>query len=240
MPAGEGSRRGARVSRYKAVVFDLDGTLIDAPIDFRAMHRAVIQASIACGIAPGRAPSDGPLPEMMARAHGLLADRGYTDGMREEFDQEVGRRFDQIEMDALPRSKPMPGASEALSTLQNGGFRLGILTRSCGTYAREALKRTEMERFFAVTRTRDYPGPQKPDPRSLIWVLEQLGTRPQEAVYVGDRGLDRACALAARVDFLGMVWPGEGEAERMRGLQDNGRSIIVHSFRELLDRISTR
>ena len=183
----------------KAIVFDLDGTLIDSAPDLQAaINRMLAQL--------GRSPlsvdavtgmiGDG-VPKLIERA--LTATGGIPDdGTADALAGWVARFGDDYEGCGFPLTRPFAGVIEVLAELHAAGFPLAICTNKPQVATVEILKRLGLARFFnAVLGGDALNGVRKPDPRPLLAAIEALGVAPGEAVMVGDHLNDLACARGA-------------------------------------------
>jgi HAD superfamily hydrolase (TIGR01549 family) len=187
------------------VAFDLDGTLILSHHDFGRMRAEVIRIAEQHGVPPGGLSVRDPIHRIVENAREALRTSGAPDSTIYRFEAEYEKRIDTIELEALPRTVARPGASELLRTLTARGFRLGILTRSSETFARQALRRTGLEPSFPYLRSRSAPGPAKPSPEALLLLLREMEVPLERALFVGDHLIDAECATRARVRFYGVM-----------------------------------
>ena len=187
------------------IVFDLDGTLVLSHHDFQRMRREVIQLAERSGVAAGRLSVDDPIHKIVEATRDELRNNGAPDGVFYRFEAEYHRRVDAIELEALPRTTARPGSSELLQTLSSRGFRLGLLTRSSEEFARRALVQTSLDPYFRYLRTRSTPGPAKPSPEALLFLLREMEVPLDRALYIGDHLLDAECATRARVRFYAVL-----------------------------------
>lgn len=187
------------------VIFDLDGTLVLSRHDFRRMRSEVIRLAEEHGVPPGRLSVEDPIHRIVESAREEMRTRGTPDGSVYRFEAEYQKRIDAIEIEALPRTVPRPGAAELLQALGARGFRLGLLTRSSETFARHALLRTKLEPYFAYLRSRSAPGPAKPEPEALLLLLREMQVPLDRALFVGDHLIDAECATRARVRFYAVL-----------------------------------
>ena len=211
----------------EAVVFDLDGTLVDSAADI-AFSLNVFLAEI------GRSPLSleavtGMIGEgartLIARA---LAATGALPSADEV--QALTRRFlDLYEAAAADRTTAYPGVASALQDLQASGLRLGLCTNKPERATRLLLAALELDPLFDVVVGGDtLAGVLKPDPRPLLHALDALGATAERAVMVGDSPIDVASARAAGLRVL--VRRGgysRGPAE------DLGADGIFEAFSEL-------
>lgn len=219
---------------YLAVLFDLDGTLIDSPLDFHAMRKAIVDLAQRSGVPPGEVHTTMNVPQIIDVASARLKQMGQgSDGLALRFQGEANRKLDELEMAALPKVRRIDGVQEVLTDLHRDGYRLGVLTRSCEGFAKGALHQVGVLPLFTKLRTRNDSGPVKPQPDSLLWLLKDMGVGKDRALFVGDGALDLECAKGANVDFAGMVHPGEKSKEHEEELKRKGAFRVFHSFAEL-------
>jgi HAD superfamily hydrolase (TIGR01549 family) len=189
------------------IVFDLDGTLVDSQHDFPRLRKTVVRLAEKYGVPPGRLSVTETVNRLLRDATAILERQNLPEGQVFRFENEVNETIDQIEMEALPRTRATPNAGPVLKALTEQGFRLGLLTRSSDHFARSALLKTELAPYFPYLRSRSSPGPVKPSPEALRLLLDVMGIPPDRAVLVGDQLLDCECAVAARVKFYGVMLP---------------------------------
>lgn len=218
------------------VAFDLDGTLVLSRHDFARIRSEVVRIAQRHGVVPGHLSVQDPVHRIVERAREELRSSGVPDGQLFRFEAEYRKSIDAIEMEALPRTVVRPGAAALLEGLKARGYRLGILTRSSEAFARAALVKTELGRFFEYLHSRSTPGPAKPSPEALLALLHEMGVPLERALYVGDHLLDAECAIAARVRFYAVL-PDPSDransadaAERFRAA---GASAIAQDLKEL-------
>ncbi len=193
------------------VAFDLDGTLILSRHDFRRMRAEVIRIAQEYGVMPGHLSLEQPIHQLIESSRAEIHNSGAPEGTLFKFEAEYRKRLDAIEMEALPRTVPRPGAEPLLKALAARGFRIGLLTRASEEFARAALNRTQLAPYFGYLRSRSAAGPAKPSPESLLTLLHEMQVPRDRAVYVGDHLLDAECAVAARVRFYAVL-PDPSEA----------------------------
>ncbi len=187
------------------VVFDLDGTLVLSHHDFGRMRHEVIRIAEQYGVTPGHLSPDEPIHRIVENARAELVGSGAPEGNIFRFETTYQQRIDAIEAEALPRTVARSGADALLSALTERGFRLGVLTRASEFFARNALARTGLDRYFPYLRSRSSPGPQKPSPEALHLLLREMGIPDERALFVGDHLIDAECATRARIRFYGIL-----------------------------------
>ena len=180
----------------KAVLFDLDGTLVDSAPDIQVAINKLLAEE-------GRRPltleevsamiGDGA-PKLVERAM-HATDEGDAP---EDLPTLTGRFLGFYEGHTTDLTRPYPGVPEALERLQSVGVRMGICTNKPERPTRELLRDLRLAPYFQVVFGGDtVEGVKKPDPRLIHAVLGALGARPEEAVMVGDNANDVGAARAA-------------------------------------------
>jgi pyrophosphatase PpaX len=179
-----------------AVLFDLDGTLIDSiELILRSAEYALAKCGTAC---PTRAEwLEGvgrPLPTMFARFAPSPAD---VDRLILAY-----REFQNANHDELVRA--YPGVPEMLEGLAE--YRLGIVTSKTGVLATRGLEHTGIARHFETIVGMDSCQRHKPHPEPVQIALERLGVGPEQAWFVGDSVHDMESGNAAGVTTVGALW----------------------------------
>ena len=181
-----------------AVIFDLDGTLVDSAPDLQAAANRLMRqndlpeldlATVTCFIGNGMAR----LVERCFAHHG---------GLPADLPSQVARFKVFYEEEHHRRTRFMPGAATALRRLAAGGLALGLCTNKDAAPARALLARLGIAHLFAAVLGGDSGLPKKPDPAPLLDCIERCGATPETAVYVGDSETDARTAAAAALRFL--------------------------------------
>lgn len=209
------------MSRWKSVLFDLDGTLIDTLPD---IGRALAAAVAASGLSPW--------PWQNYR-------RMIGGGIRRELSEIVPEdRLDQVmddytrtyEQGCMNHSLPYPGSAECLSQLSRSGLRLGVITNKRDVNAKRIIQAYFPDIPMEFVWGRDNGRPMKPDPASGYAACEQLQLCHHEILFVGDGPeTDIAFARAAGFDCVGVSWGYRDREEVESAAPDH----IADCFEEL-------
>lgn len=174
-----------------AVLFDLDGTLIETHIDFPAMRqvmrRMTEEAGITSDLVEGR-----DILSIVAIAQDELNRRGQ-DG--KAFRQAAFAALEQIEIEGCSQPNLLHGTVECLAKLRKRDVAVGVVTRNCRRVATSLLEQFNLP--YTVLLTRDDVYRAKPDPEHLHRALTELGVVPEQAMMVGDHWMDMQAGKAA-------------------------------------------
>ncbi|WP_372574660.1 phosphoglycolate phosphatase [Ruegeria jejuensis] len=178
-----------------AIVFDLDGTLIDSVPDLAAAVNDMLAAQ-------GAAELDLPtitgfvgsgLPKLVERVINHC-------GMDMRQHGEITRiTLDNYMRAPTKRTVLYPGVRDMLERFRTNGHALGICTNKPEDATHQVLNALDLSRFFAVVVGGDTLAQRKPDPSPLLHVFDRLG--PGSRFYVGDSEVDAETAKRAEVPF---------------------------------------
>jgi len=212
----------------KAVVFDLDGTLMDSKIDYEKMGNRIRELLVSRGL-PEPLEDRRKVYQVISGGAATLREYGLPEASLEATMAEMETIMNDIELEALDAMELKPYAREAVAELHGEGLGLGVATRSHREYTLRGLKRYDMLRFFHQVVSRDDVPYPKPDPRHLLYTIKLLGVDPEDTLFIGDTTTDLQTADAAGVEFIG-YWRDEAWAQR---LMEGGCSRIVKDLREI-------
>jgi pyrophosphatase PpaX len=204
---------------FKAVVFDLDGTLVDSvelnTVSFERAIRQVLGREASREEAVQYAGT--PLKEQMVRISPEHADELVA----------VYREFNHRDHDRM--LKLYDGILDLLNRLAKAGCRLGLVTSKARPTTQMAFDLTGIEPYFDATVCCDEASGNKPSAAPILFCLEQLGVSLAEASYVGDSPADIQAAHAARVVGIAVTW-GVFDTEALTAEKPE---ILVHTMSQL-------
>lgn len=183
----------------KAVIFDLDGTLINSLPDIsRSMNKALRQHG---------------LPEHEERAYRLFTGDGVVTltrraiGERQDLLQSVQEAYARdYAVNSRVHSAPYPGVAGLLKDVAAAGLKVCVLSNKDDPDTQEVVRYYFPDQPFAVIRGRVEGVPVKPDPTAARGILAELGIQPEECWYVGDTKTDMMTARNAQLDSIAVLW----------------------------------
>ena len=216
----------------KAVIFDLDGTLIDSELfylnlllEFLKGKGMVLSFEEACKTVGAH---NSPIWENVARAHG-----GSISGkaLRQEYKDEFERKFRDRELDysQMQFADVLP----VLEKLRADGVRMAIASSSSDKIIRRVVEQQNWERFFPVLVSGDNFRKSKPDPEIYRYTMKQLGTAPEETLVVEDSTYGIEAGKAAGV----MV---AARRDLRFGFHQEKADCLFDDMREILPKISDK
>ncbi len=183
----------------RVVVFDLDGTLIDSAPDIHAAaNRLMAELSLPTfDLRTITSYVGNGIPKLVERCLAATGDAGRAI----ELDHAIARFKSFYAEEPALRTRPYPGAVEALAALTDAGCRLGIVTNKSEDLSRAALADLGLAHHFEVVIGGDTLATKKPDPEGLVLAVDRLGGVPADALYVGDSEVDAETAARAGLRF---------------------------------------
>ncbi len=215
----------------KAVLLDLDGTLLDTAPDLAAAVNAMLDGQ---GL--------DPLPEHVVRdfiGQGIprLVEKSLVAAglplvceRLEPSMQGFATHYKRLNGRA---STLYPGVAEALERLRAAKLKLGCVTNKAAAFTKPLLEKTGLAPLLDAVVTSDQVGRRKPHPAPFLHACKLLGVLPAEAVVIGDSANDAEGARAAGCKVL-LVTYGYNEGRDVRSLDADG---VVETLAEAADRI---
>lgn len=203
-PAGSvcGRDRAGGAPRYRTVLLDLDGTLVDS---LRDLADAGNFACRQMGWPTHRLPE---YRRMVGNGQRVLARRIAPEGLRGDADA-VERAYllfcERYAAHRTDHTAPYPGIPQALARMRRAGVRLGVLTNKNEEFARDLVRLMLADAVDLVAGRTDAV-PAKPDPAMGRALMGALGASPASTLMVGDSDVDIACGRSLGVDACGVLW----------------------------------
>lgn len=203
------------MSAIKAVIFDLDNTLVD----FMAMKRQAVDAAIGAMMDAGL---NLTFDQMKTHIDAIYKEQGIE--YQQVFDQLLQELLGKVDMRILSAGiiayrrareaalKPYPHVTATLIELNRKQIKLAIVSDAPAREAWLRLCFVNYHHFFNHVVTYDDSGERKPSPKPFLMALDMLGVQPSEAIMVGDwadrdmvgaRNVGMKTAFAAYGDSFG-------------------------------------
>jgi len=214
-----------------AIIFDLDGTLIDSVPD---IHKATAEMLAEIGrpplsISKIRSFIGNGVPALITKVMREI-DENPEDGARHAVLEQCFMRYYMAAPAVL--STPFENVRMALDALAADGFKLAVCTNKPEGIARQILHDLDMASYFSVVLGGDSLPVRKPDPAPLHAAIAKVGAR--SAIYVGDSEIDSETAQHAQVPFILFT-----EGYRRGSVSEIQHQAVFSDFSQLPSRIQT-
>jgi HAD superfamily hydrolase (TIGR01509 family) len=216
----------------RAVLFDLDGTLVDT-VDTRIA--AWEQALASAGFPTGRdrlAPLIGLDGKRLAREIAALAGEPIDEARSEVIDRASGEIYARL--NAAPR--PLPGVRTLVAELDRRRIVWAIATSSRKEQVMGSVAALDLEAEPTIADA-SHVKHAKPEPDLLLLAAKQVGVEPAACWYVGDSTWDMVSAVAAGMIAIGVT---AGSAVDASVLEGAGGAVVVETLEELAASIARR
>ena len=206
----------------KAVILDLDGTLVNSLPDISAaMNRSLTAAG---------------LPVHPQEAYCYMVGNGVFNLAFKA----VGERTDLLDrvrdaymkdyaLNCRENSYAYPGMTETMLVLARSGLKLCVFSNKDQADTESVIRYYYPDIPFSCVRGRRDGIPLKPDPAGALLIAAELGVSPADCWYVGDTATDMRCGNSAGMETIGVLWG----FRTLKELTDNNASHIAGSVDEL-------
>jgi phosphoglycolate phosphatase len=209
---------------YTAVIFDLDGTLVNTLVDLADTCNEVLDYY--------HFPTHPTIAFKTFVGDGLqmLIKRISPVGTEEKVLQQCCELFTLLYSQNWKRNScPYEGISDMLSALKKHSVMLAVLSNKPHEFTKLFVEKFFSHELFSIVYGQRNGFPKKPDPIVALGIASQFGSRPEDTLFVGDSGLDIQTGKAAGMGTVGVSWGFRGAKE----LTDNNVDAIVHNPLEL-------
>lgn len=213
---------------FKAVIFDLDGTLLNTLEDLAASTNAAL--------------SSLGFPEHQIESYKYFVGAGAKNLVKNALPTDV-QNDDAIVSRCLAAmrkhygmhwadySHPYDGITELLDSLATGNIKMSILSNKPDDFTQLIVEKLLPKWSFEEIRGERSGIPRKPNPTSALEIASAMGLKPQQIVFVGDSGTDMETSKAAQMFAVGVTWGFRNRDELIKF----GASKVIDTPLELLD-----
>lgn len=178
--------------RLRAVLFDMDGTLLDSAPDFIAISQAM-------RVDRGLPAIDDKLirDQVSGGARAMVAANFAMDPEAEGFETLRLEFLERYQSHCAVLTRPFDGINELLDEIEQARLIWGVATNKPVRYAEPIMQQLGLAQRSAVLVCPDHVSRSKPDPEMLLLACSQIGIQPGEALFVGDDERDIEAGRAA-------------------------------------------
>ena len=211
---------------YRALISDLDGTLLDTLQDLADSVNAAL----------GRLGLHGHELEaykyFVGDGRRMMALRALPEDHRDEetLEQLCVYITEEYSFGWTSKTRPYDGIPEMLDTLTSRGIRMAVLSNKPHEYTYPIVTEILSRWSFEVIAGESADFPKKPDTTGVQRILAQMNVKPEECLYIGDSGVDMQTASTAGLFPIGVLW-GFRTAEE---LLENGAKLLVEKPADIL------
>jgi phosphoglycolate phosphatase len=206
---------------FDAVIFDLDGTLLDSLEDIAHAANEVLLHFQQPPFSLDR------FKYLVGDGVVMLFQRAFPE-CRDDVDlrnQCVSMFEERYAKVWNNRSKPYNGITELLKSLSDARIPVAILSNKPDAFTKKCAAYFFPETLFGLVVGHSPLFPRKPDPASALWMAQELGVVANRIAYVGDTNTDMKTAVGAGFYAIGVTWGFRPESE----LLETGAREIVHT-----------
>ena len=206
-----------------AIVWDLDGTLVDSAPDLASALNIVLDMRGFFTL------SLNEVRKMIGNGVPKLVERGFNAvGVRPDpaqLDELVVLFVKQYKACATDKTRPYPGVVEALQEIHGMNMPMGVCTNKPEAFARQILDGLGLSGFFSSVVGGDTTSTRKPDPEPVLACLRGLVSEPASSLMIGDSVHDVHAAQAAGVCIGVVPW-----GYRSAPVEELGADFVLHDL----------
>ncbi|MBE6799042.1 MAG: HAD family hydrolase [Ruminococcaceae bacterium] len=214
--------------KIKAVIFDVDGTLLDT---YRDLANAVNFALIENGLPTH---SSEKYKYFCGNGTEKMIERALPEDKRDDALIAHLKKYylDFYNKHTGEETRVYDGIQELLSTLKQKGIKMGVVSNKIDCMVQQVIPQYFGDCFDFVTGQRDGI-PAKPDPALVFEAMKALGVESSECIFVGDSGVDAMTGSRSGAFMVGVLWGFRDRDE----LVTNGADAVISTPMELLEYI---
>ncbi|MGB7450920.1 MAG: phosphoglycolate phosphatase [Lysobacterales bacterium] len=206
-----------------AIVWDLDGTLVDSAPDLASALNTVLDKRGFFTL------SLDEVRKMIGNGVPKLVERGFNAvGVRPDaaqLDELIAMFVTEYKACATDNTRPYPGVVEALQEIHSMNIPMGVCTNKPEAFTRQILEGLELSGYFSSVIGGDSTSARKPDPEPVLACLRGLVAEPASSLMIGDSVHDVHAARAAGVTIGVVPW-----GYRSAPVEEMGADFVLHDL----------
>jgi phosphoglycolate phosphatase len=218
--------------QLEAIVWDLDGTLVDSAPDLATALNSVLDKRGFAGLSLEviRTMIGNGVPKLVERGFNALGIRLDTD----QLDELVAMFVKEYKACATDQTRPYPLVVETLEQIRSMNIPMGVCTNKPEVLSRQILDGLGLSGYFNSVIGGDSTPTRKPDALPLLTCLAELATAPRNSMMIGDSIVDVKAARAAKVIVAVVPW-----GYRNTAIEDLAADFVIRDLAELPNIIET-
>ncbi len=216
---------------FEAVIFDLDGTLIDTIDDIGdAVNRVLLHKNFPTH-------SNAAFRKFVGDGSRMLIERALPEKYRNDeiIDACHKEYIEDYSINYNVKSKLYHGIPQLLDALSESGLRLAVLSNKPDAITQNCVRTFLSTWNFDVVSGQRDSIPRKPDPQGAFDTARKMSVPPSHFIYLGDTAIDMKTAVSAGMFPVGVLWG----FRPLKELMDSGASAVIDEPMALLDIINT-
>jgi len=215
--------------KFRAALFDLDGTLADTLADLATATNHAL-AQLGCPTHPRDA-----YRQFVGDGARVLCERALPPDRQHLAEQARSIMRDYYAAHWADQTRLYPGIQETVAALAARGYKLAVLSNKPDDFTKQMIAHYFRPNPFHVVRGQRPNVPLKPDPTAALQIARELGVPPADWIYLGDTNTDMRTARAAGMYAVGVRWGFRDEKE----LREAGAQTLIARPADILSLIGT-
>jgi len=179
----------------RAIIWDLDGTLIYFNIDFVRARRNAIKILKKNGVPKPLLSIEFSILDNVAKARDYFKTTDLSQQLVEEIIKEVDDNITKVEFEAAQKAQMVHGIDQVLDYAKARNLKQAIFTFNTNQNAEISLNTVNLRHYFELIVGRDNVNNLKPHPEHLTYICNRLKIKPSEALVIGDSSRDIEAAI---------------------------------------------
>ncbi|MFX1574291.1 MAG: HAD family hydrolase [Promethearchaeota archaeon] len=188
----------------KALIWDLDGTLVEFKIDYLRARKIAIKILKNHGVPKQLLTVKSSILENMQLSRQFFSNKGFSEEKIKKIIAKVDNKIIKIEHEAALNATLINGIDEVLSFARLHDLKQAIFTYNTKKNAEITLKKVNIFHYFDIIVGRDEVSNLKPHPDHLFYICNKLNVKPNEILVVGDSNRDIEAAINVGAHAIGL------------------------------------